>query len=544
MRIDRLRSADKRLLQTIAACGYEVETKLLADVAGINEEQLWTSLLQLIELEFLVMSSHASNDILQFKHPLTHDVAYQSLLQAERKRLHRRIMTVFEKRQEGQISFETLAFHAERAAEMEKAVDYLKSAGEQGLSRSACQHALHCFKQALDLLPQAGDAPSKTEAEIDLELEIRNALLPLGRQAEILPHLRRAESLSRQLGDETRLARVLSCIAHYYWLAGEWHNAIEVGQHAVQAADALQNLGLMVTTRFVLGLARYSTGNFNEAISNLAFNARMLQGARARERFGMLALPAVVSRGYLAWCLAERGDFTAAFEPALEAKAISEQFGREFDQVQGYLGLCHVYLLVGEPREAVVQLEQALELCETADIRVLVPRVAACLGYAYGLEGQVEKALQMAERALHQADALSLAAMRSLCLRWAGEVKLMGGQVSQALDIADGLWRHCRASGEAGNEAWALYLSGSALANMGRSDESADALCKSIRLAEGLGMLPLLAHCRRRLGTVEVARERHEEGQHHLVAAAAIYRELGMAFWLKAGPEALACRRT
>lgn len=535
MRIDRLNFADKRLLQIAAAYGYEIEVTLLAAIADVSEEQLWTNLSQLVEMEFLLIASHPTNDVLQFKHPLTHDVAYQSLLRTEQKRLHRRILAVLEGVQQGRISFETLAFHAERAAEPGKAVEYLKAAGEQALSRSASRHALHCFEQATEVLTQWRDAVAKTEAEIDLRLEIRNALLPLGRHGDILPHLRRAEALSRQLSDEGRLARVLSCISHYYWLVGEWHNAIEEGQHAVQAADALKNSGLMVTTRFVLGLARYSTGNLDEAIGNLKFNARMLRGAKARERFGMLALPAVVSRGYLALCLAERGDFKAAFGPAREAKAIAEQSGRAFDQVQGLLGICHVLLLVGQPREAVGQLEQALALCEEADIRVLVPRVAACLGYAYSLEGRVEQSLQMAERALQQADALSLAAMRSLCLRWAGEVKLLGGQVAEALDIADALWRHCRSSGEAGNEASALYLLGSALADMGRFEESADALDRAMSLAQELGMLPLLAHCRRRLGAVEVARGRHEEGQHHSAGATAIYRKLDMVYWLKGG---------
>lgn len=538
MRIDRLPSADKRVLQTAAAFGYEITASMLATVLGIDADELWRRLAHLVRAEFLVTTARAAEQLLTFKHPLTHDVAYENLIQEERKQLHGRIVEVLESLHQGRLEdvFDTLAFHAERAAQSEKAIGYLQSAGAHALSRAACQHAVGCFDRALMLSERLPESPVRFEAELDLRLRMRNALMPLGRHTEVLPHLRRAETLARQGADEKCLAQIRSYLSHYYWLVGEWDDAIETGRQALRAAEELEDFGLVVTTRFILGLALYSTGRFDEAIESLRTNSTVLTGAEAAERYGMFSLPAVVSRGYLAWCFAERGEFEAALVPAREAKAIAERAGHAFDRVQGCLALAGVYLIHGMPADAVAELEPAFDLCERADILILMPRVAACLGYAYGLEGRMDEALALAERSLQRAEAMRLRSMHTLCLRWAAEVKLLAGRIADGLEIADQLRQRCQANGEAGNEAWALYLLGTALAESDRVEEAAATLDKAIHLSERLGLRPLLAHCRRRLGLVQTAQGQEADSRRNLASAAALYREMGMTLWVNETP--------
>ena len=120
-----------------------------------------------------------------FKHVLTHEVAYGSLLQEQRRLLHTRIVEAMEQlashRQADQV--ERLAHHARRGEVWPKAFLYSRQAGAKALAGSAYREAMRCFEQALEALAYfLPDRPTREQA-IDLccDLSIRaDAVLPMG----------------------------------------------------------------------------------------------------------------------------------------------------------------------------------------------------------------------------------------------------------------------------------------------------------------------------------------------------------------------------
>ena len=87
---------DKRLLQTAAVIGTEVPLALLQAIAELPEEVLHRSLAHLQAAEFLYETRLFPEQVYTFKHALTHEVAYGSLLQERRRALHARIVEAFE----------------------------------------------------------------------------------------------------------------------------------------------------------------------------------------------------------------------------------------------------------------------------------------------------------------------------------------------------------------------------------------------------------------------------------------------------------------
>ncbi|MFQ6548775.1 ATP-binding protein [Aestuariibius sp. 2305UL40-4] len=498
-RIDRLAGREKRILTLAAVFGFRTGLPLLAPLAGRDAGRLEAILAALEEGDFLRLSGVGEDRQIAFKHPLTHDVAYSGLLKDERVQQHGRIFGLLkEVRGDGRkVAPEDLAHHAERSGQLAPARAYLREAGETAMSQSASQHAIGCFEHAIGLIG-ADDA----EEAVQLRLILRNALLPVGRQGEIPNHLAEAERLARLIGDEARIAQVLSYLSHYHWLVGDWAAAIAAGRKALARGEALGDKGLVVTTRFILGLSLYATGAFREAVTDLEENCRLLREADADQRFGMYALPSVVSGGYLAWCLAELGRFDEAEDWALWAKEVGEAHGRPFDRVQGHLALGGVRALKGDPA-AIPDLERARELCETTDVVLLLPRVLACLAYALSQDGRHGEAVPMARLSLERVTALKLAAMRSLCLRWAGQVMLRAGEDAEAIRIAAELEEVCDRSGEAANAAWARYVRGSALLRGGAAEEGPALLEAAETAARALGMGPLAERCRRQSGLTE-----------------------------------------
>ena len=178
-RIDRLPPEEKRLLQTAAVIGTEVPLPLLQAIAELPEDALHRGLAHLQAAEFLYETRLFPEREYTFKHALTHEVAYSSVLLERRRVLHARIVEALEAlagdRRAEQV--ERLAHHALRGEVWDKALAYGRQAGEKALARSAHREAVGYFEQALSALPHLPETRDTCEQAIDLRLALRSALL-------------------------------------------------------------------------------------------------------------------------------------------------------------------------------------------------------------------------------------------------------------------------------------------------------------------------------------------------------------------------------
>src|SRR5215471_17759807 len=143
-RIDRLSSSQKDLLQTLAVLGRESSLGLLKQVASHSDTQLGLTLAQLLASEFIYEQPVAGDVEYVFKHALTQEVAYNSLLIDRRKVLHERaglaLESLYASRPDDHL--EKLAYHYSHSDNLIKAIEYLKRAGQQAMRRSAHLEAI------------------------------------------------------------------------------------------------------------------------------------------------------------------------------------------------------------------------------------------------------------------------------------------------------------------------------------------------------------------------------------------------------------------
>ena len=153
-RIDRLPPEAKRLLQTAAVIGTEVSFPLLAAIADLPDTELHRHLTHLQAAEFLYETRLFPELEYTFKHALTHEVAYGSLLHERRRALHARIVEALEGLAGDRVAeqVERLAHHALRGEVWDKALAYCRQAGEKAMARSAHREAVGYFEQALSAL--------------------------------------------------------------------------------------------------------------------------------------------------------------------------------------------------------------------------------------------------------------------------------------------------------------------------------------------------------------------------------------------------------
>ena len=187
-RIDRLPAEEKRLLQTAAVIGTEIPLPLLQAIAELPEAALHRSLVHLQAAEFLYETRLFPDHEYTFKHALTHEVAYGSLLQERRRVLHARIVEALEALAGERLAeqVERLAHHALRGEVWDKALTYFRQAGEKAMGQSAYREAIGYFEQALSALPHLPEQRHTREQAIDLRLALRSALQPSGALGRIL----------------------------------------------------------------------------------------------------------------------------------------------------------------------------------------------------------------------------------------------------------------------------------------------------------------------------------------------------------------------
>jgi tetratricopeptide (TPR) repeat protein len=543
-RIDRLPAEEKRLLQTAAVIGIEVPLPLLHAIADVPEAVLQHHLTALQSAEFLYEMRLFPEHAYTFKHALTHEVAYSSLLLERRRGLHARLVEALEALAGERVAeqVERLAHHALRGEVWNKALAYCRQAGEKTMARSAHREAVGYFEQALSALPHLPEHRDMREQAIDLRLALRSALWPSGDIGRILAYLREAETLAATLDDPRRLGRVSRFLSVHFWNRGAYDQAIAAGQRALALATAGGEVVLRALANLGLGFTYHAQGDYRRAIDCFGQTVSSLGGERRHELFGQVQLPAVLSSAYLATCHAELGTFAEGRAFGDEGLRIAEEVAHPGSLMRASWGIGGLALRQGDLPRALPLLERAVGLCHELELPAYFPSIATALGTAYTLGGRIADAMPLLTQAMEQSSATELIAYQASCGLSLGEAQLLAGRLEEAQALAEQALTLARAHQERGNQAYALRLLGDLAAR--RDPPQGDAAVayyrQALTLAEELGMRPLQAHCHRGLGLLYAATGQREPARRALSTALEIYRAMDMTFWLPQTEAALA----
>ncbi|MFO0711168.1 MAG: AAA family ATPase [Sandaracinus sp.] len=535
-RLDRLAPQEKRVLQEAGVIGKDVPLSLLRAVTELSESTLPSSLASLQAGEFLYETSVFPDIGYTFKHALTHEVAYGSVLSERRRALHARVVQAIERHHADRLAehAEQLAHHAFRGGEWSKAASYFRQAGAKANLRSAHREAAASFEQAVAALAHCPESRETLEQAVDVRLELRNALYPLGEVDRIFEVLGEAERMAITLGDKRRHGWVVTYLGTHYFGAAQLERAAEVGQRALELAAATDDLALEVQASSRLGWVHYVLGAYPRAVELLDRSIAPLVGTRSTQRLGMPTLPSVMSRTYLSWSLSELGRFAEAATRATEALRIAESVGEAFSRVTACTALGSQRRSQGHLAEAIPLLERARTLCREANIVVWLSITASELGHAYSMSGRSEEGMALLELSVDGAPDPRNA--QRCC--WLGESYLRAGRASDASRTAERALALARSGGMRGDEAWSLRLLGEIAERAGplEAEVAEGHYRQALALAEALSMRPLMAHCHAGMARLHRRTSEHGRAQEHSRLAAAMYREMEM---IPSGPDSV-----
>ena len=531
-RLDRLEEA-KETAQLGAVIGREFSYDLLSIVSSRNDQELRADLDRLVISGLVIRRGRLPEATFSFKHSLVQDAAYATILVSRRQKLHARIVRALEidSNSTNIERVDTLAYHAAQAELWDKAFHYAHQSGVKAMDRAALREAAAQFEHALQIAVNLPETKETLERTIDLRFELRNALWALGRFEAILSHLGDSERFVEKLDDPVRKGWISVFESASLWQLGRSEKALETAERALAVSRQSDDLSLEVAAHFYLGCPLVTSAHYLRAEEMFLAIGKRLKGYLSLERCGLPFVPAVISRSWLAWSMAERGDFDNGLAQGTEALQIAEEVGHPFNIAHVYYDLGYFYEIRGEIDKGVEALKSAVDLVEAWSLTYLSPFIKGFYGHVLALDGNLEDGIKQLEEAGDLYASMGLGLFRSLVGMQLGEAYRLAGRMDEALTITNRNLALARKRGERGHEAYGLRILGDIIA--ASPEAAAIETAKSnydaaMSLADTLGLRPLQANLELRLGRLEEQAGRKKEAKKHIAKANSMAKELGM----------------
>ncbi|HVO42766.1 MAG TPA: adenylate/guanylate cyclase domain-containing protein [Aggregatilineales bacterium] len=384
-RIDRLNEVDKLVLKVAAVIGREFQVKVLADSIPIpmGYEELLDRLRTLEERDFSYLELPEPDLTYLFKHAITQEVTYQSLLFAQRRQLHQTVAATLEMLVPEAV--ERLAYHFARSGENERAKRYLILAGQKAFREYANQSALASFTQALEFA-------STDEERFDFTRQRLGVMLRLGDMQGVQAELPAMQHLAAQYNRSDWQAIVHLMWANYHAQTSAWAQAAEEASQAATLAQGGDDDDL-AWDAYILLRSTELRMNRREASEELSKPMQVIAARSNNPRRGVeLALLDIEGLYGVAPAMAIRGarmalhDAQELQDPVLEAECWDT--------------LTSLYLHENDLPAALDAARQQIGLLRQIGDRRHEGLWLGNLGIRYRKLGQVERARECLERAL------------------------------------------------------------------------------------------------------------------------------------------------
>ena len=357
-RLDRLSEELKQLAQKAAVIGRVFHYRILERIASADNslrEQLASLEIsglvhercRLPELEFI------------FKHALTQEVAYQTLLTPARKVLHRKVGEALESifRDRVEEFAGVLAYHFFSAESWQKALDYSIRSGDAAFRMCAYSETRGHYGRALECLKHLGDDPQHLRQKVEIIIHLVGASLQAEGPEKNLAMLLEAEKVALLLNDPVLVARVQLWIGRAHYYGGKLKEAVGYYQKVLLLSPQLEDPELASLPGAVIGRVLFMQGRFSESLKMLDEAIPLLE----RDKNQHELLFAYVHRSMAQTCLGQYAAGLSGLNRTLEIARASQDQNAE---IMGHTGLAFAQVMAGEYTEGIASAHEALAIAE------------------------------------------------------------------------------------------------------------------------------------------------------------------------------------
>jgi tetratricopeptide (TPR) repeat protein len=523
-------------MQVASVIGRDFAFRILQTITGMREE-LKSYLLNLQGLEFIYEKRLFPELEYIFKHALTQEVAYNSLLLKRRKEIHARIGRAIEELYAERLEefYEMLAYHYSRSDNFGKACHYLKLAGKKAEEKYCSWEAICFYREAINILNKMGEEEEKKREKLEFIHLTTFPMLHLGYPEEFLPMLQEGERLSKELDDKRSLVKIHGRMGSYYAHKGKPLTGIKYAENAFEEARKIQDIDLMAPAAFELCAPTMGAGEFQKTVDIASAVLDLIEKAkRESDSFGQslnvyssLCARCGGSMSYL-------GNFDEAVaileKGLLNATAISDL--RCLAVVELYYG--HMFYAKGGWERAKEHYEICIKHSEEMKWPMVLSLAWSGLGIACSFLGDQVTAAKNIEKGLKiQLDA-GIEWWLSLHYVFLGAVRFNSGDSKEAQRFIEKALQLSQSNNEKWSEGKSWIWMGRILgrSDPSKKDKAEEYILTGINILEKLKLKPFFTLGRLFLGELYLETGEREKAMENLKKAEGMFREMGMDYWL------------
>ncbi len=480
-----------------------------------------------------------------FRHALSQEIAYNSLLLKRRKEIHEKIGKAIEELYPAHLEefYEMLAYHYSRSDSLEKACRYSRLSGEKAQGNYSHREACDFYKGAIDLLNKLPETAENKKEKLKVISLILPPLAFLGFPEGSLGMLQQGERLSKELGDERCLARFRYAMGMYYSHKGDPQLGMKYSEDAFEEARKNRDIELMAPLAFGLSFSYISAGEYYKIVDMAPAVIDLIEKAeRESDSFSMGTNP------YSSLCSHCGGGmgFLGAFD---EGKSFLEKGLGHATKMNDLmtLGLIemhygHFYIAKGDWEPSKEHFEKGIKHSEEAN-SVLISAVSwSGLGYACAMLGDRETGKRHAEKGLKIHRDSGVAGLLSVAYSQLGGIHLDLGDLKNARSLAEEALRLSQKNNEKAIEAESWLLLGTILGKTEplEINKAEECILKGIEICKELKIKAYYALGHLYLGQLYLNGGKKEKAIDNLKKAEGMFREMGMDYWLGKAQEVLA----
>jgi predicted ATPase len=440
-RMDRLPEAHKRLLQTASVLGRAFAPQLLQALWD-EPTPLEPLLLDLKRLEFLYEHARGEEPVYVFKHALTQEVTYDSLLTTRRQVLHAAAGHALERLYPAWLveRSEELAYHYTEAGLTEKAVHYWHHAGQKAIERSAHVEAVAHLTTGLELLQTLPETPERTHREVDMLSALGASLLAVKGYAarEVGETYTQARHLCEHLDDPHQLFPVLRGLWSYYLVRAEYQTAHPLGEQLLSLAQQIQDPAMLMEAHRALGATLFHLGAVASAHTHLTQGMALHDPQQHRASAFLYGDDAgVVCHSRAAWTLWLLGYSDQGLVRSYETVTLAQQVAHPFSLNFALNGAVMSHQFRREGHAAQERAEALISLAQEQGFPHWMAGGAILRGWALAQQGQAKEGIEQLHQGLMARRAMGTGINQSYYLALLAEAYGTMGESEAGLTVLD-----------------------------------------------------------------------------------------------------------
>jgi tetratricopeptide (TPR) repeat protein len=535
-RMDRLDENLKRIMQVASVIGREFAFRILQGILEMKEE-LKSNLLNLQGLEFIYEKQLFPELEYIFKHALTQEVAYNSLLLKRRKEIHEKTGKAMEELYPERLEeyYEMLAYHYSKSDNLDKACHYLKLSGIKAVRNNSQWEAYRFYQGTLSLLKKKPETEENKREQVEVILLMAVPMRALSFPEDSLQFLQEGERLVKELGDEKSMAYIYNGIGIYYSFKGNPVKGREYVEEAFIESEKIEDLEIMVPVGYGLLLSYLFEGQFRK-YRDIAFKIITLleKTRREAEFFGLFINPYSAIQSQLGYSLSHLGDFDAGERSLNKALSHAHSLNHFFTigNVENVFGL--LFIAKGNGEKVIKHSQNSIEYLEKSQSSLTLTLSWANLGYGYFLLGEIDSGLKYMEKGLKMQQDSGTFFLLSLLYSHLSMILGDSGHWEEAKVQAEEGLKTAQTYHEKYGEGLLWLHLGRAIGNMDKAqmDLAEENILKGMMILEELGIKPDFSMGHFFLGELFAETGLKEKALENLKKAEGMFEEMGMGFWL------------